>query len=112
MRRGMIVAVLALLVVGPTPARAQLRSLVSIDRVNRKLNGQIVDYTHNHGQDNRIYSQILGMPRDMYVYLPPGYNPRQAYPLLLYLHFSNTDEHAFFVSNRVVELDRKISCGE
>ena len=30
---------------------------------------------HNHGADNRIWSEALHEPRDLYVYLPPGFDP-------------------------------------
>src|SRR3954467_7241704 len=87
---GLVVG-LALLAL-PSPAQAQLKALASVDRINRKLAGQVVDYTHNHGADRRIYSPILGMPRDLYVYLPPGYSRHCAYPLVLYLHLAYVDE--------------------
>ena len=41
-------------------AQAQVFDLVSLDRINRKLCGRVVDYTQNHGKDRRIYSPILG----------------------------------------------------
>ena len=63
------------------PARAQVFDLVNLDHLNGKLCGRVVDYTQNHGADRRIYSPILGRPRDLYVYLPPGYDPSVAYPL-------------------------------
>ena len=47
------------------------------------------------GEDRRIFSPILGMRRDLYVYLPPGYDPAVAYPLIVYLHGADIDEHAF-----------------
>jgi S-formylglutathione hydrolase FrmB len=100
-------------VAGPSrPAQAQVMSLASVDRLNRQLAGSVVDYTHNHGQDRRLFSPILGSPRDLYVYLPPGYSPTNAYPLILYLHMANIDEHVFIGSNYLVELDRMIQRGE
>lgn len=97
---------------GPITARAQLMNRVDLDRKNRKLAGQIVDYTANHGQDRRIFSPILGKPRDLYVYLPPGYSPSCAYPFILYLHLAYVDEHVFLGSNWIVQLDRMIQRGE
>ena len=67
-------------------ARAQLFNLVNLDHLNNKLAGHIVDHTQNHGCDNRIFSPILGRPRDLYIYLPPNYNPAIAYPLVVFLH--------------------------
>jgi pimeloyl-ACP methyl ester carboxylesterase len=84
----------------------------SLDRMNRKLAGCVVDYTHNHGHDRRIYSPILGMPRDLYVYLPPGYSRSRAYPLIVYLHLAYVDEHVFVGSDWIVQLDRLIQRGE
>jgi poly(3-hydroxybutyrate) depolymerase len=97
-----------ILLTGAWPAEAQLFRSSNLNRVNRKLAGRVVDYTHNHGQDNRIYSAILGMPRDLYVYLPPGYDPSKAYPLILYLHLAYIDENAFSNSSTVAALDEMI----
>src|SRR5580704_10322295 len=43
--------------------------------INNKLKGRVLDYTFNHGKDNRMYSPALDEKRDMYIYLPPGYDP-------------------------------------
>lgn len=93
-------------------AQAQVMSLASVDRLNRQLAGSVVDYTHNHGQDRRNFSPILGMPRDLYVYLPPGYTRDTAYPLILYFHMANIDEHVFIGSSYLVQLDQMIQRGE
>jgi S-formylglutathione hydrolase FrmB len=103
---------LALLAPALTPARAQLFDLVSPDQLNRKLCGRIVDRTHNHGADRRIYSTVLGRPRDLYVYLPPGYSDSTAYPLILFLHGADVDEHDFLDPGDLKELDRMMACGE
>ena len=70
------------------------------------------DYTHNHGSDRRLVSPILAMPRDLYVYLPPGYDPRRSYPLVLFFHLANVDEHYFAGSRLLKELDTQIVRGE
>ncbi|WP_074317367.1 alpha/beta hydrolase [Singulisphaera sp. GP187] len=102
-----------LVVMGTTqPVEAQVKSLATLRGINRQLAGQVVDYTHNHGQDRRIFSPILGMPRDLYLYLPPGYSPDKAYPLIIYLHLANIDEHIFIGSNYIVQLDQMIQRGE
>jgi S-formylglutathione hydrolase FrmB len=111
MRRLVLVLTFALLATGPT-ARAQFRNRASVEKLNRRLQGQVLDYTHNHGADRRIYSAILGMPRDLYVYLPPGYDPSRAYPLVLYFHMAYIDEHTFVGSDRLVELDGMMARGE
>ena len=54
------------------PANAQVFDLVNLDHLNQKLQGKVVNYTQNHGADRRIVSSILGRPRYLYVYLPPG----------------------------------------
>jgi poly(3-hydroxybutyrate) depolymerase len=109
--RTVVLGALALL--AAFPARAQLRDRADLDRLNRRLHGRVVDHTHNHGADRRLASPTLGRPRDVYVYLPPGYDPcRRAYPLVLYLHMGYVDEHDFVGSGRLVELDRMIARGE
>jgi enterochelin esterase-like enzyme len=92
-------------------ARGQVGNWVSLKHVNRHLQGQVVDYTNNHGEDRRIFSPILGRPRDMYVYLPPGYNPGRAYPLILFFHLARIDEHYFIVSNLLPKLEELLLCG-
>src|SRR5271163_1981483 len=91
--RAMIAVYFVLTVV--LPARAQVLNNVNLERVNHRLAGHAIDYTNNHGCDHRIYSPILGMPRDLYVYLPPGYDPACAYPLVLVFHMADVDEHFF-----------------
>ncbi len=108
MRR--ILATLALLACA-LPARAQIYNHVSLDRLNHRLAGTVIDHTHNHGADNRIVSAVLGMPRDLYVYLPPGYTPGRAYPLIIYLHMAFIDEHTFVGSRNIVEYDRMVRDG-
>jgi pimeloyl-ACP methyl ester carboxylesterase len=82
-----------------------------LDRLNRKLAGQVVDFTHNHGSDRRFYSPALGEKRDMYVYLPPGYDPSKKYPLGIYLHGFLEAENGF-LEDVVKPLDDAIACGK
>jgi S-formylglutathione hydrolase FrmB len=110
MRR--LVAALLLVASTATPARAQLFDWVKIDHVNSKLCGQVIDFTQNHGIDRRICSSILGRPRDLYIYLPPGYDPSVAYLLMIFLHGAHVDEHAFLDPGVLKTLDRMISHGE
>jgi S-formylglutathione hydrolase FrmB len=63
-----------------------------LEITNRQLQGRVVDYTNYHGKDNRIWSRALQQRRDMYVYLPPGYDPHKQYPLILWLHGFGQDE--------------------
>jgi S-formylglutathione hydrolase FrmB len=107
-----IVLGLALLTLPALPARGQMWSWVDLDHVNRRLAGQVVDHTHNHGSDRRIPSAILGQPRDLYVYLPPGYDPARRYPLVVFLHMGYVDEHAFLGLKGLRQLDAMIQRGE
>ncbi|HYV38575.1 MAG TPA: alpha/beta hydrolase-fold protein, partial [Gemmataceae bacterium] len=78
--------------------------------VNKKLHGVVIDHTANHGVDRRIWSQALCQRRDLYVYLPPGFDPRQRYPLILWFHGFAQDEHAF-LTEVAPRLDAAICAG-
>jgi len=94
------------------PAGAEgLRSRTALERMNRRLCGHIVDHTHNHGADNRIWSAALCQWRDLYVYLPPKFDPRQRYPLGMYLHGAGQDEQSF-LQGQVVLFDQAIASGQ
>jgi enterochelin esterase-like enzyme len=79
-------------------------------QLNRHLAGRLVDHTFNHGHDNRIWSPALGQRRDLYVYLPPDFDPGQRYPVLIYLHGFGQDEQSF-LRHIVLHLDRAIISG-
>src|SRR5207253_8487058 len=79
-----------------------LPRLFELERVNRRLDGHVVDYTHDHGADRRLWSEALGERRDLYVYLPPGFDPCRSYPVLFWLHGFSQDEQAFL--DEVVDL--------
>ena len=85
---------------------------MNINWVNHRLFGHVDDYSHNHGEDRRLYSPVLGRKRDLYVYTPPGYDPRRSYPMILWLHMAYVDEHVFLGSPALLELDRMIVTGE
>ncbi|WZO97399.1 alpha/beta hydrolase-fold protein [Isosphaeraceae bacterium EP7] len=110
MRR--LVAALALLAATASPARAQLFEPIGLDHLNGKLCGRVVDYTSNHGADRRLVSNVLGGPRDLYVYLPPGYNPALSYPLIVLLHSADVDEHGLLDPVVLKQLDRMMDRGE
>jgi S-formylglutathione hydrolase FrmB len=78
--------------------------------LNRKLAGRVVDYTNNHGKDHRIWSRALGQRRDLYVYLPPGFDPRRPYPVLIYLHGFAQDEQSF-LHHIALPLDHAVAAG-
>src|SRR5437867_2365068 len=92
-------------------AQACASSHVDADAVNCQLRGTLLDFTRNSGCDRRIYSPSLCECRDLYVYLPPGYDPQGSYPLLIWLHSYTNDEREF--AKDVVQLiDRAIACGQ
>lgn len=104
----------AVLVVGLalSPARAGIRERpVNLEAINRRLAGQVIDFTHNSGVDRRIWSPALGQRRDLYIYVPPGFDPAQQYPLALFLHPFLMDEHSF-VDYVVDLLDQAIVAGK
>jgi S-formylglutathione hydrolase FrmB len=82
----------------------------ALDRLNRKICGQVLDFTHNHGQDQRIWSDALGQKRDVYVYLPPDFDPQQLYPIVLWLHGVGQDEQSFL--SLVEPFDEYVSSGQ
>ncbi len=93
------------------PASAHpIRRFFELDRVNAQLHGRVVDFSRNHGRDNRIWSPALQQKRDLYVYLPPGFDPCKQYPLALWLHGAAQDEFSF-LHDVIGPLDKAISCG-
>jgi S-formylglutathione hydrolase FrmB len=112
MRRTVWIGVLVFGLVAASPAQAHvLRNFFALERVNKRIAGHIVDYTHNHGRDNRIWSPALGEKRDLYVYLPPNYDPQNQYPVILFLHGFLQDETSF-LADLVEPLDRAIQKGQ
>lgn len=81
------------------------------ERAARRLSGTLVDYTRRHGADRRIWSPILGERRDLYVYLPAGFDPHQSYPVLIWLHGIDEDERTF-VGDGLLLLDTAMACGQ
>jgi S-formylglutathione hydrolase FrmB len=81
-----------------------------LDELNARLRGTILDYTHNHGADRRICSHALHERRDMYVYLPPGYDPHRSYPAMIAMHGLAQDEQFFLRGAEY--FDRAMACGD
>jgi S-formylglutathione hydrolase FrmB len=79
-------------------------------RLKHHLAGQLVEYTRSHSADRRIWSEALHERRDLYVYLPPGFDPCRRYPIMLWLHGINQDEKAF-VREALGDFDAAIACG-
>jgi S-formylglutathione hydrolase FrmB len=108
---GWIASVLTLLV-GVAPAAAnRIPHPFELDRLNRRLSGQVIDHTRHHGTDRRIWSEALGEKREMYVYLPPHFDPHKRYPMIVWLHGFAQDEHSF-IEYVVEPLDRAMAAGQ
>ncbi len=101
---------LALGAVAPSSPAFCLGTRGELDRVNRRIQGRVLDFTKNHGADNRIWSPVLQQWRDLYVYLPPGYDPHQCYPVILYFHGFSQDE-LFFLRRQIQMFDEAIVSG-
>jgi S-formylglutathione hydrolase FrmB len=93
------------------PASAHpIRRYFELNRINAQLHGRVLDFTHNHGRDNRFWSEALQQKRDVYVYVPPGYDPCKQYPLLVSLHGVAQDEFTF-LHDIILPLDQAIAAG-
>jgi hypothetical protein len=104
-------AVLVLVLAAAQAPACRLGAYHKLDQTNARLHGQVLDYTSNHGADRRIWSPALQQKRDLYVYLPPGFDPHLCYPVMLWFHGIAEDETAFL--DPVVEIyDAAISCGQ
>ena len=80
-----------------------------VDRLNVGLAGHVLDYTANHGTDRRIDSHALGKPRDVYMYLPPGYDGRTPLPAMIWMHGFGQDEKKFL--DLIPHFDAEIRAG-
>jgi S-formylglutathione hydrolase FrmB len=81
-----------------------------LERINRRLQGQVVDYTDNHGADRRIWSASLQEKRALYIYLPPGFDPQERYPFMIWLHGFAQNERSF-LQYVVDDLDAAMGAG-
>ena len=73
--------------------------------------GQLLDFTNNHGADRRLFSAALHEKRDLYVYLPPGFDPKKRYPFILFLHGMDQDEKGA-LENGLPQIDAAMACGQ
>lgn len=106
---GAVVAALLLFGCAAPAVHANAIDSLRLGCIRHRISGQVLDYTANHGRDNRIYSPSLCQNRDLYVYLPPCYNPNLKYPVVFFLHGIAQDERSFFYV--LPELDRAIREG-
>jgi S-formylglutathione hydrolase FrmB len=83
----------------------------NIITINARLAGQVIDHTANHGKDRRLWSPALNQRRDLYVYLPPGFDPHHRYPLMVWMHGFAQDEGSFLTQVAPV-IDRAILAGK
>jgi acetyl esterase/lipase len=95
-----VVALLAVMAILPLRGGAfwpafRIGRIGEVERLNRSLAGQLLDFTSNHGRDHRFYSPALGEKKGVYVYLPPGYDGVKQFPVMLWLHGANQDEKSF-----------------
>jgi S-formylglutathione hydrolase FrmB len=102
--------VLIALPLRPADATGWRKDSNEIHVVNRRIRGKIVDYTANHGADNRIWSRSLFQRRDLYVYLPPGYDCNEQYPVMMLLHGFAQDEQLMLTFAPLI--DDAITCGK
>jgi S-formylglutathione hydrolase FrmB len=109
--RGILVLALVLLPLAPAGAQSWRKDSNELEVINNKLRGKIVDHTANHGVDNRIWSRQLYQRRDVYVYLPPGYDPNLRYPVMIWLHGFGQDEQSF-AEHVAPEIDAAMCCGK
>lgn len=98
-------------VLGLGQAPAPLPGAPALRHIEHRLQGRLLDFTHNHGANRRIWSPALHQRRDLYVYLPPGFDPAKRYPLVIFLHGAAQDEQ-FFLQTQVAEFDRAMAAGE
>jgi len=75
-------------------------------RTNNRIRGTLVDYTANHGCDNRLWSRSLAQKRDVYVYLPPCYDKNLSYPFMILMHGFAYDEQSLL--EIIPDLDKAI----
>jgi S-formylglutathione hydrolase FrmB len=109
-RTGWFWALLALAVFLSPAAATGLRHRNELAAYNRVLHGQVLDFTKNHGADRALWSPALHQKRDLYVYLPPGFDPAQQYPVIIYMHGFMQDETSF-LHYVVQDLDEAIASG-
>jgi S-formylglutathione hydrolase FrmB len=105
-------ALLLLFIARPAPALDLIHpcSKHQIEYLNAQMRGTLLDYTHNHDRDRRLWSTALNQKRDAYVYLPPGYDGITAFPCMIWMHGFGQDEKTFL--DFIPTLDRGIASGQ
>src|SRR2546422_799743 len=101
----LIGVVIVALPLSRVPASGWRKDQNEVFIANTKLYGKVIDHTANHGKDRRIYSPALGQRRDVYVYVPPGYDPDERYPVIFLLHGFGQDEQVFLKVAPLIDED-------
>ena len=114
--RALLLLLASLVFVGGLPTRSNAFWSIfkkygpnKLEHLNDKIGGRVYDYTDNHGVDRRICSKALDEKRDLYVYVPPGYDGKTQFPFMLWLHGFGHDEKNFL--DFVPYLDEGIRTG-
>jgi Putative esterase len=111
-RRYSSIWLLVLLFITMAPSRSEaFRLFKRVPNPEGRFAGQVLDFTNNHGHHRQFWSDALGEKRDLYVYLPPGYDGRKQYPLMIWLHGIVQDESGF-LRDGLPQIDRAIACGQ
>ncbi len=103
----------ALLLIGgilPSARGGQVLGPLKLKLQNARFHGQIVEFTDYHGADHRIWSTALNERRSLYVYLPPGFDPGQQYPIVVWLH-GIIEDARWSLNDAVPYFDKAISKG-
>jgi S-formylglutathione hydrolase FrmB len=94
-RKLILAIVLAALPLSFANAIGWRKDSTDLKHISQALRGKVLDYTANHGKDNRLFSRSMWERRDLYVYLPPNFDASRRYPLVIYLHGFADDEQSF-----------------
>lgn len=105
-----LVVVLVLVGLSTDSGASWVKDSHELAAVNHRIKGKVIDYTANHGRDNRIWSRAMAQKRDLYVYLPPQYDYKCKYPIVIFMHGFAQDEQLFL--RQVPRIDEDIRLGK
>jgi S-formylglutathione hydrolase FrmB len=105
------VSLVAMVLAGAEPPRVLAQGIFKhVPNPEGRFAGQVLDLTANHGADRRLWSNALQEKRDLYVYLPPGFDAGKRYPFIFWLHGIVQDEKGFLTQG-LPEIDAAMACG-
>src|SRR4051812_207509 len=84
-------------------AGAALLGQHTLNKTNREIHGHVLDFTRNKGPARRFGWAALGEKRDLYVSLPPDFDPPRRYPFAIFLHGATQDEGFFLKAVRLFD---------